>query len=81
MIHEFSTFTDAYKQDDMMLATMDIAKPLEQTLKPKKQGYDTCKPGWRVDPANYVTPAGQVQFQKGCVDFSSSWFQARKEVS
>jgi hypothetical protein len=39
------------------------------------------KAPWRCDTKNFVRPAEEAEFEAGSVDFSQSWFQARKEVS
>jgi|HubBroStandDraft_6_1064221.scaffolds.fasta_scaffold1327373_2 hypothetical protein len=39
------------------------------------------KAPWRCDPNNFVRPVGEPEFEAGSVDFSQSWFQARKDVS
>jgi hypothetical protein len=56
------------------MATKGISEMLKGTFKKKPEN----ELSWRFHPSNFHTEEGQLS---GCVDFSASWFQARKDVS
>ena len=66
-------------KDDITEATTKVATLLDASVKPPAGATIP----WRVDPKNFLhaVRSGSGIFPSGCVDFSSSWFQARKDAS
>jgi hypothetical protein len=69
----------------MANATKAIKEDLRKTFRPPPNTAKSTtmkpKPSWRYEPANFRGLGTPTEFQPGVVDFSATWFQARRDVS